>query len=212
MGLRPMASASFPNEADSSTSAKAEAEPMRPSSRATFAGERPASRIADGRAVPMQPKHADCKPAMSISSATGGSSSIAAASSSGGSAAAAVSISDRCLFAVGSWLCWVRPRMQLSDRQRAVHASVATRSVKRGHMTPGGLALRRLRAHGQPSTNLGARPVTGTGIFLNHGQDTRALTHSLTHSPTHALTHAHKPTSPAGPAQRPPLCGKGNDL
>ena len=29
---------------------------------------------------------------------------------------------------------------------------------------------------------------------LNHGQDTRALTHSLTHSPTHSLTHAHRPS------------------
>ena len=34
---------------------------------------------------------------------------------------------------------------------------------------------------------------------LNHGQDTRALTHSLI---THSLTPT-KPTPPAGPAQRP---------
>ena len=77
MGLRPMASASFPNDPESITSQRAEQDPIRPSSSATSDGVRPAARKAGGRAVPMQPKQADCKPAIVISSAgCGGSGTL----------------------------------------------------------------------------------------------------------------------------------------
>ncbi len=78
IGLRPTASASRPKEFDRSTSMSAEVEPRRPRRRAMAAGARPDARSAGASAVPMHPKHADCRPATTMRSATGGGSGRAA--------------------------------------------------------------------------------------------------------------------------------------
>ncbi len=84
-GFRPIASASLPNEPESSTSNSADTEPSLPSVSATALGSSPDARSAGGSAVPMQPKHADCSPAVKQSSATGGGrgSSSSSASAAG---------------------------------------------------------------------------------------------------------------------------------